>query len=473
MRTVQKIAVVDDDAEMGRVVKDLLTLEGYEVAQYLSASEALVKFKTDRPQVLITDHKMKDIDGLMFLKKVQSDYPEIVSIMMTAFGSIETAIEAMKAGAYHYIVKPFKNEELVLIVKRAVEKSKLKQENKILKQELNRSFSLDSIVGKSPAMTGVFELIKLISGASASVLISGESGSGKELVARAIHNSGPRKSKPFIPLNCTAIPENLLESELFGHVKGSFTGAMADKKGLFEEADKGTLFLDEIGDLSLALQAKLLRVLQDKQIRPVGGNQLKNVDVRIIAATHRDLRIMVKDGKFREDLFYRLNVVPVRVPALRERMEDIPLLVDSFINKFSVQHGSTVKSISPEAMAILMAHPWPGNVRELENVIERAMVLSRGERIEKAVILDSALEEAKNSVEQLHADRPTLEKLEERYIKLIMSEVNESKDEAAKILGVSRRTLYRKERLYGMVADDAEEPQAELQTEPHGDENAD
>jgi DNA-binding NtrC family response regulator len=446
---------------MGRVVKDLLTLEGYEVAQYLSASEALVKFKTDRPQILITDHKMRDIDGLMFLKKVQADYPEIVSIMMTAFGSIETAIEAMKSGAYHYIVKPFKNEELVLIVKRAVEKSKLKQENKILKQELNKSFSLESIIGKSPAMTGVFELIKLISGASASVLISGESGSGKELVARAIHNSGPRKSKPFIPLNCTAIPENLLESELFGHVKGSFTGAVADKKGLFEEADKGTLFLDEIGDLSLALQAKLLRVLQDKQIRPVGGSQLKNVDVRIIAATHRDLRIMVKDGKFREDLFYRLNVVPVRVPALRERMEDIPLLVESFINKFAAQHNSQVKSISPEAMAVLMAHPWPGNVRELENVIERAMVLTRTERIEKAVILDSALEEAKHSVEQLHADRPTLEKLEERYIKLVMSEVNDSKDEAAKILGVSRRTLYRKERLYGMVADDVQEPQEE------------
>lgn len=459
MRTVQKIAVVDDDAEMGRVVKDLLTLEGYEVAQYVSASEALVKFKTDKPHILITDHKMKDIDGLMFLKKVQTDYPEIVSIMMTAFGSIETAIEAMKSGAYHYIVKPFKNEEMVLIVKRAVEKSKLKQENRLLKKELNKSFSLESIVGKSPAMTGVFELIKLISGASASVLISGESGSGKELVARAVHNSGPRKNKPFIPLNCTAIPENLLESELFGHVKGSFTGAVSDKKGLFEEADKGTLFLDEIGDLSLGLQAKLLRVLQDKQIRPVGGNQIKNVDVRIIAATHRDLRIMVKDGKFREDLFYRLNVVPVRVPSLRERMEDIPLLVESFIDKFSTHHNSQVKSISPEAMAVLMAHPWPGNVRELENVIERAMVLTRGERIEKAVVLDSALEEAKNSVEQLHADRPTLEKLEERYIKLVMSEVNDSKDEAAKILGVSRRTLYRKERLYGMVADDAQEPQ--------------
>ncbi len=311
-------------------------------------------------------------------------------------------------------------------------------------------------------MVSVFELIKLISSASANVLINGESGSGKELVARAIHNSGPRKNKHFVPLNCTAIPENLLESELFGHVKGSFTGAMSDKKGLFEEADKGTLFLDEIGDLSLGLQAKLLRVLQDRQIRPVGGNQLKSVDVRILAATHRDLRIMVKDGKFREDLFYRLNVVPIRVPALRERLEDIPLLVENFIAKFSAQNGSNVKDISPEALAILMAHPWPGNVRELENVIERAMVLSRGERIEKAVVLDSALEEAKHNVEQLHADRPTLEKLEERYIKLVMSEVNDKKDEAAKILGVSRRTLYRKERLYGMVSEESPEPQEDV-----------
>lgn len=459
MKLIAKVAVVDDDAEMGRVVKDLLTAEGYEVSQYTSASEALVRFKTELPQILITDHKMKDIDGLMFLKKVQSDYPEVVSIMMTAFGSIETAIEAMKSGAYHYIVKPFKNDEMLLIVKRALEKSKLKQENKVLKRELTKSFSLDSIVGKSAAMTNVFDMIKAMAGASASVLITGESGSGKELVARAIHNSGSRKTKPFIPINCTAIPENLLESELFGHVKGSFTGAIADKKGLFEEADKGTLFLDEIGDLSLSLQAKLLRVLQDRQIRPVGGSQLKNVDVRIVAATHRDLKIMVKDGKFREDLFYRLNVVPIKVPALRERPDDIPLLVDSFITKFSVRHNSQVNSISPEALAVLMAHPWPGNVRELENVIERAIVLTRGERIEKAMVMDSALEEAKNSIEQLHSDRPTLEKLEERYIKLVMSEVNDKKDEAAKILGVSRRTLYRKERLYGMLDGEIPEPQ--------------
>lgn len=466
MRINRKVAVVDDDIEMGRVVKDLLSQEGYEVAQYSSASDALVKFKSDLPRVLITDHKMKDIDGIMLLKKMQSDYPEVVTIMMTAFGSIETAIEAMKAGAYHYIVKPFKNDEMVLLVKRAMERVKLKQENKVLRQELNKSFSLDDIVGKSPAITSVFELIKLVSSASANVLITGESGSGKELVARAVHNSGPRKNKPFIPLNCTAIPENLLESELFGHVKGSFTGALSDKRGLFEEAHGGTLFLDEIGDLNLALQAKLLRVIQDKQIRAVGGNQFKNVDVRIVAATHRDLKIMVKDGKFREDLFYRLNVVPVRVPSLRERAEDIPLLVERFISKFAAQNNSKVDGITPDAMAILMTHPWPGNVRELENVIERAMILSRGNKIEKTVILNSALDEAKHNVEQLYADRPKLEKLEERYIKMILSEVSDKKDEAAKILGISRRTLYRKERLYGMIEDDAIEPVDEPKDEP-------
>ncbi len=462
MATNLRVAVVDDDPEMGRVVRDLLTDEGYQVSQYHSASDALIKFKIEPPHILVTDHKMKDIDGLMFLRKVQSDYPSIVSIMMTAFGSIETAIEAMKSGAYHYIVKPFKNEELSLLVHRASEKIVLTQENATLKKELNKNFSLDSIVGKSPAITSVFELIKVVATATANVLIAGESGSGKELVARALHNASSRKNKTFVPINCTALPENLLESELFGHVKGSFTGAISDKKGLFEEANGGTLFLDEIGDMSLQLQAKLLRVLQDRQIRPVGGNTQKNIDVRIIAATHRDLKIMVKDGKFREDLFYRLNVVPIRVPPLRERREDIPLLAESFIKKFAIRNGSKVTRVAPEAMSLLMAHPWPGNVRELENVIERAIVLSPDDTIEKKVVLGSALEEAQQNIEQLHADRPTLEKLEERYIKMILAETDNKKDEAAKVLGVSRRTLYRKERIYGMVSDETPEPQEDI-----------
>jgi DNA-binding NtrC family response regulator len=448
---ITKIAVVDDDFEMGSVVKDLLTIEGYKVAQFTSAADALVQFKTDLPHIVITDHRMKDIDGLMLLKKLQSDYPTVTTIMMTAFGSIETAIEAMKAGAYHYIVKPFKNDEMILTVNRAVQKVRLTNDNMLLRKELTKSFSIDDIIGKSSAMTSIFELIKLISSASSNVLITGESGSGKEVIARAIHNSGLRKKKPFIALNCAAIPEQLLETELFGHVKGSFTGATNDKKGLFEEANDGTLFLDEIGDLSLPLQAKLLRVLQEKQIRAVGGNTYKDINIRVIAATHQDLRKMVNTGAFREDLFYRLNVIPVRVPALRERVDDIPLLVESFIRKFAAQNHSSIKTISPEAMAVLLAYRWPGNVRELENVIERAIVLNPGDRIEKTEILDSALIEAKSDIEQLHSDKPSIEKLEERYIKMILAEVDDNKDAAAKILGISKRTLYRKEVLYGLI----------------------
>ncbi len=456
-----KIAVVDDDFEMGRLVKDILIEEGYDVNSYLSVSEALVKFKTDLPEVVITDLRMKDVDGMMFLKKLQGDYPNIVSVMMTAFGSIETAIEAMKAGAYHYIVKPFKNEEMILLAERAMDRAHLSKENKILKSELNKSFNLESIIGKSQAINEVFELVRRIAPASATVLINGESGSGKELIARAIHNLGPRKNRSFIPVNCTAIPEQLLESELFGHVKGSFTGAVADKKGLFELANNGTLFLDEIGDLSPTLQAKLLRVLQDKQIRPVGDTKLKQVDVRIIAATHRDLQTMVKDGKFREDLYYRLKIIPIRVPPLRERRDDIPLLAESFVKKFALQNSSKVTGISPEAMAVLMAHPWPGNVRELEGVIERAVILSRKSIIDEHDVFDGAIETAKSSIEKLFDGNPTLEKLEEHYIKRIMSQVNFEKEKAAKILGVSRRTLYRKEREYGMVAADTPEPAEE------------
>ena len=461
MRGVQKVAVVDDDLEMGRLVTDILTEDGFQVTRYSSAQEALVKFKTDPPQVLITDLKMKEIDGMMFLRKVQSDYPSIVSVMMTAFGSIETAIGAMNAGAYHYIVKPFKNEEMVLLAHRAMERAALTNENTVLRHELKKSFSLESIIGKSPAMNEVFETIKKVASASATVLINGESGSGKELVARAIHNSGQRKAKAFIPVNCTAIPEGLMESELFGHLKGSFTGAVSDKKGLFEEANNGTLFLDEIGDLSPTLQAKLLRVLQDKQIRPVGGSQLKQIDVRILAATHRDLSTMVKDGKFREDLFYRLNVLPVRVPPLRERAQDIPLLVENFITKFSAQNDSKVRGVTSEAMAALMAHPWPGNVRELENVIERAVVLCPNELIDVADIMGRALEAAKRSIDNLFSDTPTLEKLEERYIKLILGQAHNQKDKAAKTLGINRRTLYRKERVYGLVSADVPEPEEE------------
>lgn len=468
MAAHRKVVVVDDDLQMGQLVRDLLTSEGYEVARFSSVSEALVHIKKDPPAVVVTDLRMKDIDGMMFLKKLHSDFPQVVSIMMTAFGSIETAIEAMKNGAYHYIVKPFKNDEMTLLVQRAFDRAKLLTENKILRREIRGQFSIESILGKSQAMVGLFDLIKRVGGASANVLIRGESGSGKELVARAIHNTGPRKKEPFVPVNCTAIPENLLESELFGHVKGAFTGAISDKKGLFEEAHKGTLFLDEIGDLSQTLQAKLLRVLQDKQIRPVGSGEIKTVDVRIVSATHRDLKSMVSDGRFREDLFYRLNVLPVAVPPLRERTEDIPLLVEHFVAKFAAQNNSRVRGVTSDAMAKLVAHPWPGNVRELENLLERAVVLSSTELLTESDVMGSAVESAKESFQQLYSDNPTLEKLEERYIKLILAQTGHKKDAASKILGINRRTLYRKEKLYGLATEEDGEPFGDEAEEKHG-----
>jgi two-component system, NtrC family, response regulator HydG len=458
---MKKIAVVDDDLEMGRLVKDILTEEGFHVTQYETAAQALMDFKDNLPMVLITDLRMKTVDGMQLLRKVRSDFPKVSVIMMTAFGSVETAIEAMKNGAFHYIIKPFKNEELVLLTRRALENSRLSNENQILRQEIKKTFSLESIIGKSPAMTNLFEVIKRVSSATANILVSGESGTGKEVIARAIHNLGPRKSKAFVPVNVTAIPETLLESELFGHVKGSFTGAVSDKRGLFEEANGGTLFLDEIGDMSLTLQAKILRVLQDKQIRPVGGTDLKQIDVRIIAATHRDLKTMAQEGTFREDLFYRLNVIPVRVPALRERTEDIPLLVNHFISRFAAENASPVEGITPDALTHLVANPWPGNVRELENVMERAVVLSQSNQITTSEVMGSSIESAKKNLQQLHSDTPTLEMLEERYIKLILKQTNNQKEEAAKILGISRRTLYRKEQLYGMIPKDSPEPAAE------------
>ncbi|PIT98674.1 MAG: hypothetical protein COT74_13305 [Bdellovibrionales bacterium CG10_big_fil_rev_8_21_14_0_10_45_34] len=450
------IAVVDDDVEMGKLVKEVLTDEGYEVTQYSSALDALSKFKNEPPQVLITDQNMKGVDGLMFIKKVRSDFPSVIPIMMTAFGSVETAVTAVKAGAFHYIQKPFSNDEMVSVARRALREARVFGDGTYTRASTEE---FKSVLGLSENMRKLQALLEMIAPASANVLISGESGSGKELVARAIHDMGPRRFKKFVPVNCTAIPENLMESELFGHIKGSFTGAYVDKKGLFDEANGGTMFLDEIGDLSLPLQAKLLRVLQDKKIRSVGDSQLRDVNVRIVAATHRNLRAMVKEGYFREDLFYRLNVIPVTVPSLRERKEDIPDLVDGFIRKFNLQSERYVSGIAPAALDLLLKHSWPGNVRELENVIERAMVLTSGDVIEVAAIEGgTCFETVASAVEKMADDMPTLEKLEERYIRKVLGEVDNKKDDAAKILGISRRTLYRKEKTFGLIGDNDPEP---------------
>ena len=316
---------------------------------------------------------------------------------------------------------------------------------------------LQNIIGKSPKMVRLMDLIRRVSNVTANILIQGESGTGKEIVARTIHSLGNRRSASFLPINCAAIPEQLLESELFGHVRGSFTGATTEKKGLFVEADGGSLFLDEIGDLTPVLQTKLLRVLQDQQIRPVGGVHFTKVDVHILAATHRDLRSMIMEDKFREDLFYRLNVVPIQVPPLRERVEDIPVLVEYFIKKFAAKNGVRVERITPEALAHLIAYGWPGNVRELENVIERAVVLSQSAILGVDDIMGGLVEKARENFSQMHADMPTLDQLEERYIKSVLARVGDRKEEAARILGINRRTLYRKEKLYGLEPRDVPE----------------
>jgi DNA-binding NtrC family response regulator len=444
------IALIGENIKLGQIVSELLNKEGLTVLNFESPTEALVSFKKNSPHVLIIGYRLKGLDGLTFLRKIQLEYAKIKSIMMTEYGTIDIAVEAIKLGAFHYLTNPYNTNELISQVKKALIAIPTNEFNSDVKDHTYNSYNFESIIGKCSAMQEVFNLIRIVASSSTNVLIFGESGTGKELVARALHYEGPRKNKAFIPINCTAIPEQLLESELFGHVKGSFTGAIVDKKGLFEEADGGTLFLDEIGDLSLTLQVKLLRVLQDKEIRAVGGNKSKQINVRIISATHRDLKSLVKDGRFREDLYYRLNVVPIRVPPLRERKEDIPLLVETFIEKFSIQNGIPEKKISSEVMVSLLKYSWPGNVRELENVIERLIVLSSDERLEKSIIVDSTAEEPSSEEPELLADRPTLEKLEERYIKTVLNEVANKKNIAAQVLGISRRTLYRKERIYGL-----------------------
>jgi DNA-binding NtrC family response regulator len=460
MEKKSRILVVDDDPGMGALLKDFLAPQGYVVDTYTSAQEAyndLQKadaWSLEQIHLIITDLRMPGMDGLSFIEKCKVLEPNIPIILITAFGSIESAIEATKKGAFSYVVKPFKLSEMDLTVERALQFRSLNKQNKILRGAHRSAHSYAGIIGKSAAMQSVFDLIQRVSGAMANVLIQGESGTGKELVAKAFHSQSARASKPFVAINCTAIPENLLESELFGHVKGSFTGAIANKKGLFEEANGGTLFLDEIGDMDSALQAKLLRVLQERKIRPVGDNHDKSVDVRIIAATHKDLKAAIRDGRFREDLYYRLSVIPVVLPPLRHRLEDIPLLAYVFLEKYSSLNGTRVENFSKEAMQTLMSLPWEGNVRELENVIERAVVLCRGAQIEVTDLPKGENSNSEMIFGQASEELPTLEDFEKRYIKYVLDRTGGRKEKAAHILGVNRRTLYRKEREYGWVSED-------------------
>ncbi len=383
---MEKILVVDDEPSLRDVLNIMLKKAGYATATAADGEEAVSQVNKEIYDLVITDLKMPGMGGMDVLKAVKSASPDTVVLVVTAFGSAESAVEAMKLGAYDYLTKPFQIDEVQLIIRNALEKRRLSTENMLLKREMASHSSLSSIIGQSEAMQKVFDVIAKVADTRSNVLICGESGTGKELVARAIHYNSSRAHMPFVAVNCSAMPETLLESELFGHMKGSFTGAMSNKAGLFEVANGGSIFLDEIGDMSMPTQVKLLRVIQEREFRRVGGTQDVKVDVRLIAATNRDLEKAVADGTFREDLYYRLDVIPIRLPPLRVRAGDIPLLVQHFLQQFAKESGKPSPTLAPDALQALLAHEWRGNVRELENLIERAVAFSSGGTITAADI---------------------------------------------------------------------------------------
>ncbi len=447
MMEARSLLVVDDDAAMREMLASLFRDRGLDVSEADSADDAL-EFARERDfDAVLSDIRMPGRSGVEMVGELHKIRPDTPVILMTAFGSIDSAVEAMRAGAFDYVTKPFEPEVVLLTLERALERRALEEENRRLRRAVDQTSSFGDLLGASPAMREIFALVRKIAHNRSSVLISGESGTGKEVVARTIHYHGSRAEKPFVPINCTAIPEGLLESELFGHVRGAFTGAHATKRGLFEKANGGTLFLDEIGDMGLGVQSKLLRVLQDQEIRPVGGTQSVKVDARIISATNKDLKREMSERRFREDLFYRLNVIPIHIPPLRERPEDIHLLVDAFVAKHS--EGKR-RVVSQAAMNRLIACPWKGNARELENEIERALVLSDSEVIDADDLPLGALEDegAETSTRALvraaSQQRLKLEDVDQLYIDEIMKLSGGNKAQAAKILGIDRKTLYRR-----------------------------
>ncbi len=441
----RRILVVDDDPEMCRLLSEVLREEGFSVhttAESLEASKILAKEEFD---VLITDLKMKGLKGLDLLEEAKKVAPLTPVIIITAFGTIQSAIQAMKMGAYDYVTKPFQMEEIVVTVKKALENRLLKKEVVRLKKEMESRYHFHQLIGKNPAMQRIYDLIERIGDSSNNVLITGESGTGKELVAKAIHYSGARKEGPFTAVNCAAIPETLLESELFGYKRGAFTDAKTDKKGLISGATGGTLFLDEITEMSPLLQAKLLRVIEEKEVRPLGDTNAHPVDVRIISSSNRDMKDHIRQGRFREDLYYRLKVIDIELPPLRERREDIPLLVQHFMNRFGKEPKKNISGVSEDCLKILINYSWPGNVRELENIIQRAMTLCQREVILPEDLPASLLQEADaNLVEKGLRQNYTLDQLEKEYIRKVLIEVGGNKSRAAEKLGLDRKTLYRK-----------------------------
>jgi len=456
--TREQILVVDDENDLRTAIVDILTLEGFEVDQAVSGEEASEKLAQTAYDVLIADHNLPGKTGVDLLEESRVRYPEIIGIIITGYGTIETAVNAMKKGAYNYLQKGFKVVELPIMVRRGLHERQQRFEIQYLRKQLDEKYGFSNIIGTGRAMKRIFELVDTISGLSSTVLIQGETGTGKELIAKAIHFNSPRKDQKMVSINCGAIPENLLESELFGHVKGAFTGAVQTRIGRFEQANGGTIFLDEIGNMPPSLQVKLLRVLQEREFERVGGNSTVKVDVRIIAATSSDLDQMVSDGTFREDLFYRLNVIPIDLPPLRERREDVPLLVQRFIEHFCETHKLELKTLSPQVMKALMSFEWPGNVRQLENIVERMVALT-GKR---TAILPTDLpteiqnRDSLNFVPLIEIPEEGINfqnvvtDMERELILQSLRKTNGNKKLAAKLLNLKRTTLIEKIKRIGL-----------------------
>jgi len=446
-----KILVVDDERDICRALEFLLSREGYKVATANSGQEALKKVESDDFDLVITDLKMEGIDGMQVLERSLSMNPGLIVVIMTAFGSVESAVEAMKKGASDYIVKPFINEDVKMTVRRLLEHRKVLMENLVLRQQLSQQFGNREFVGVSPQISQVLDILSKVIPTRSNILLLGESGTGKGLIAEIVHGNSQRKDKPFISINCSAIPENLLESELFGYRKGAFTGAASDKKGLITMADQGTLFLDEIGDMPMGLQAKVLKVLESGEVLPLGETKSRFVDIRLIAATNKDLEEQIRKGLFREDLYYRLNVIEVMIPPLRERREDVPVLARHFIDRCCRENNKKVAGISDEAMEALVNYPWPGNIRELRNVIERAVVLSGGGEIGTAELPEKV--RSHDSLRTTRTLKDRLDYYEETIIRETLQTNDWNKEETARQLGVDLATLYRKIKKLGIASD--------------------
>jgi DNA-binding NtrC family response regulator len=443
---METILVIDDEKSLVDLLTVVFKNEGYAVKQAQSAEQGLAVLDSDEVDLVITDIKLPGSDGMEVLRRVRAKRPDVPVVMITAYGSVQQAVDALKAGALDYVVKPFDVEELKIVVGRGLAERRLKQENVRLKRDLKERYSFENMIGRSRAMQEVFTLIEKVAGTDSTVLITGESGTGKEMAARAIHYQSGRRDNPFVSINCAALPESLLESELFGHVKGAFTGAGVDKKGMFEAAQKGTLFLDEVAEMSPWTQVKLLRALQERRIRRVGGTDEIAVDVRIIAATNQDLKQRIQEGKFREELFYRLNVITIDMPPLRRRVEDIPVLVSHFVQKYCEKMGKKIKRLTPEVVGLLESYPWPGNIRELENVMERMVAIEDRETITASCLPPEILSPQKKMETQVlfspdFSLTGHLDDITKRYLSQALAASGGSIQKAAALLGLSYRTM--------------------------------